>query len=515
MPHYRVLLLNPGQLTAYAVGPEGVRGEAAFAADAEGWEAFAVYLAAHRRSVFMLLADVAEEGFQLEEIPYATGKDRLAIIGRRIDQYFHGTYALANREGRRKSGRRDERLLLMALTRPQTFEPWLTRLDIAEARLAGFFSLPQLLAHLLPDERGGQQLLIVPTAAGLRQSFFDHGQLRFSRLTPLSADAPQGGAQAIATEAGKLHQYLFSQRLIVRGQPLATRLVLPAAALGKVTEVCCDNDRMHFTFADLSGESTRLGLRTAADCDTVDALCCHLLLRRMPPVQFALPAQRRFYQRWRIGFLLQGLGALLFAGGLAVAAKLAFDAGDLQAQTALIVQQTTLDQHRYATAMQALPKIPLTVDQLRELVQRFDELDRRAAGPAPLLVYLSHSLDLFTDIALDSLEWKIVDRLGNGNEAGNLPMLPAGEVATLGNGPFAQLKVTARLPALVGQARTAQVDFLKAFFAHLTRTPGYRVQVVRMPIDLQSTKTLKSDDAGGVREAPQFAFLLIRSLNTP
>ena len=221
MPQRRVLFFDNSRLTAYRVHGGAVLHEASFAADEAGLAAFGDYLQQHRPSLFLILADVAEESFQTEDIPYSTGKDRQAILQRKLAQHFYGTpYALAQSQGRLKSGRRDERMLLMALTQPQHLEPWIGVLLRNKAILAGIHSLPQTIAGVLPAKPSGQLLLLTLTHAGLRQTFFEDGQMRFSRLTPLIHDATDASAIAAASEAVKMHQYLASQRLIERDKPL-------------------------------------------------------------------------------------------------------------------------------------------------------------------------------------------------------------------------------------------------------------------------------------------------------
>jgi hypothetical protein len=105
-------------------------------------EAFSEYLSKHRGSIFALLADLADEGFQIESLPYTQGADRQALLSRKLGQYFYGSpLATALSFGRDKGGRRDEKFLFTALTRPQQVEPWLAALRAVEAPLAGVYSL--------------------------------------------------------------------------------------------------------------------------------------------------------------------------------------------------------------------------------------------------------------------------------------------------------------------------------------------------------------------------------------
>ena len=115
----------------------------------------------------------------------------------------------------------------MALTQPQHFEPWLGILRDRKAILDGIYSLPQTTLGLLPKQMPPQLLLLTQTNAGLRQTYFVEGQMRFSRLTPLIRDSADTLAIAAASEAIKMHQYLATQRLIERDKPLITWLLVP------------------------------------------------------------------------------------------------------------------------------------------------------------------------------------------------------------------------------------------------------------------------------------------------
>jgi hypothetical protein len=511
MPTRCVLLLDPTGLTIFQADGKSVRSGEHFPADEAGYERFASFLCSHDKWLYALLTDIAEEGFQLEDVPYSTGKDRAAIVKRKLGQYYYGTpFSLARSEGRLKEGRRDERLLLMALTQPQTFEPWLQRLEDAKVALSGIYSLPQLAAQLLPNEACDQQLLIVPTPAGLRQIFFDHRQLRLSRQTPLATGSAQETAIATAIEAGKMHQYLAGQRLVNRNQPLAVRVLTHPEQISALRERCLDSNTLRFDIVDLLQESTRLGLHKSDGKLNASMLFCHLLGKKAPTEQFAQAEQRRFFRLWQTRFALKATGAIILASGLLFAAKQFLDILNMQAETQQIEQMIRTDQQRYDATLQSLPKIPLTTDNLRALVTRFEAEDKRAQGPGSALKQLSQSLDRFPDISLDKLEWQVVEKLEMAtmgtSYTGGTP------VASLGNGPFTQLNIDARLPIGLASMQRGQIDRVNEFFKDLALAPDSAILVQQMPVDAQSSTTLKSNQERITPEAPRFAFHLIRKL---
>lgn len=512
MPQRRVIFLDNSRLSVYRITRGAAQAEDSFALDPGGMEAFSAFLADKRRCLFMVLTDVAEEGFQLEDIPHSGGKDRTAIIKRKLAQYFYGTpFAIAQSQGRLKSGRRDERILMMALTRPQLLDPLLEVLRTHQAILVGIFSLPQVLHALLPkDSTPAQLLLITQTHGGLRQTFYADGQLRFSRLTALATGSPEESAIAAALEAGKMHQYLTSQRLIERNRPLTTQIIVHPAQAAAMRERCQETAQLHFVFADLLQEAKRTGLGSPIMDSHGELLFCHLLARKLPREQFAAPPERHHYRLWQTRAGLQGASAMILAGSILFAAQQGLESMQLRESTARIQQQVLIDQQSYDVALQALPKIPLSTDNLRALVDRYDQIAKRAQGPAPLLVQLSQSLDAFPSIAIEQLEWRVIESLAAPKASASQPATPI--PPGMAQGPYAEATVTAKLPLGMAGDRRGQLALVADFTLHIGSAPDTVVTILQPPVDTQSGKTLKSGDESGTPEAPRFVFRVTHKL---
>ncbi len=512
MSQRRVLFLDNSLLSVFKVGGGKVQPEGTFLADEAGMLALRDYLGKHRSSLFMLLADVAEEGFQLEDIPYCSGKDRAAIVKRKLGQYFYGTwFTLALTQGRLKTGRRDERLLMMALTHPQHFEPVLAILREGKVILSGIYSLPQITPLLLPKMASQQQLLLTQTHGGLRQTFFVDQKLRFSRLTPLATGSAEESAIATLLEAGKMHQYLASQRLIERNKPLATRVLLHPDQMSAMRERCRDTAELRFEFADLPGESRQAGLNSPQTGSHAELLFCHLLVKNPPTEQFAPATERQFYRLWQIRFLIKGVSAVILIAGLLFTAKHGIDIMRTQGEVDQLQRQTRLDQQRYDAILQALPKIPLSNDDLRALVGRYEQVAKRAQGPLPLLSQLSQSLDAFPAIVIEKIDWKIAEELAPVPTGTASPAQAPVPPQTAG-GPYAQAMVTAELPIGMASNHRGQLTLVNDFIKHLGTAPDTLVTVLQPPVDTQSGKTLKSGDEKRATEAPKFSFRLTRKL---
>ena len=97
-----------------------------------------------------MLVDVVEEEYRHETIPHLYGPDRRAVLERKLAWFFRGTpYSHVLPEGRETEGRRDDKVLLSAITNPELVQPW-TRLCVQQkVPVAGIYSLAIVSTALL------------------------------------------------------------------------------------------------------------------------------------------------------------------------------------------------------------------------------------------------------------------------------------------------------------------------------------------------------------------------------
>src|SRR5207244_9706802 len=100
-------------------------------------------------------------------------------------------------------------------------------MELLKLPIAGLYSTTLVSGGLLKKLALQHEhlLLVSQQSAGLRQSYFLDGQLKFSRLT-LAVDR-DGEPVDIARETGKTQQFLTSIRLLGRGDVLHTVIIAP------------------------------------------------------------------------------------------------------------------------------------------------------------------------------------------------------------------------------------------------------------------------------------------------
>ncbi|MBL8431266.1 MAG: hypothetical protein JNK80_02615, partial [Dechloromonas sp.] len=294
----RLLYLDTQRLTAHVWQRGRLRPEGVFEMRPEEFTRFTDYLRAHRNSHFRMLVNVAEEGHELETIPFLQGADRKALITRKLGQHFLGSpLATAISLGYEKRKRKNENLLLTALTNPAHFEPWLKCLEEADAALAGIYTVAQLGGILLRKlgKTAPRALLLTFQDHSIRESYLVDGQPLFSRMAPLLDSSIGGLASRFASEANKLHQYLLAQRHVGRNEDLPVYVLAHPQAVPAVRQSCRGIANLGFEIVDSHQAARQIDLKSLPDDSGSELLFLHLLATAPPRQQFAGEDHRHDY----------------------------------------------------------------------------------------------------------------------------------------------------------------------------------------------------------------------------
>lgn len=497
----RLLYLNTHRLSAYAWQQGHLLPEGAFTNDDEGRQQFSQYLAAHRNDRFALLANVAEEGHAHETIPFLRGPDRETLIARKIGQHFQGTtLATAVSLGYEKNQRKNEKLLLAALTNPAHIEPWLQCLGSAEIALSGIYSVGQLGGPLLKKLGLGcsRCLLLSMQDHSIRSSYLVEGQAYFSRMAPLADSSIAGIASTFAAESAKLQQYLIGQRLIGRDEALPVFIVAHPQTLPAIEKACPDRGQLSYRLIDSHQAASKLGLHSLPEDNRSDTLFMQVLATAAPSQQFASEAHRHHYHlaQLRYGLIAAGLVALL--AGLLYSAKEAYDAHALRVEARELAASEAELNNRYSAAAATLPQHDIDNDTLRQLTNRQAELSRLQRLPESAFSQVGQTLERMPAVILEGIEWK--------NDFSFDPTKPAE------HREIAIVRGSINLP----QAEPRKVlGVFDNFVASLRQLPGSTVNILQRPFDIESGSTLRGGDGSDdIAKPRQFAVEIIRK-STP
>jgi len=492
----RLLYLNTHRLAAFAWQQGRLLPEGVFENNDEGLRLFSQYLDTHRGDRFALLANVAEEGHTHETIPFLRGADRQTLIARKIGQHFQGTpLATATSLGYEKTQRKNEKLLLSALTHPAHFDPWLQQLATTEAALAGIYSIAQLGGTLLKKLglAGSRCMLLTQQDHSIRSSYLIDGQAHFSRMAPLTDSSIAGIASAYATESGKLHQYLVGQRQIGRDENIPVFILAHPLTLPAIEKACPDRGQLSFRIIDNHTAASKLGLNTLPEDNRSELLFMHLLAIAPPGQQFGNDTHRHHFRlsQLRNGLLATGIVALL-ASGL-YSAKQFYDTHVFREEAQELKRNEVELNRRYQETASTLPQLGVDNDTLRQLTSQYAELTRQQNLPGPAFRLVSQALDRMPTIRLEGIEWR--------NDTAYDATKKAAQEVTVVRGS-------------INVAKTDPRKLLGVFdnFVELLRgQPDVSVSVLQRPFDIESGSTLRGGDGAEEGIKPrQFAIEIVR-----
>jgi hypothetical protein len=496
----------------YASSGARLQLEARFSGDEAGIGQFREYLRGRKGALFGVVADLAGEDFQEEQVPLLRGGDREAVVQRRLAQRYRDTrLATALSLGTVATAqRKNERLLLASFTNTQQFVPWLDALEEAGARLAGVYSVP-LLAPALAASLGvrrGRALVVSANRSGLRQSFVEDGRLRFARLERTVDMSAQALAAFVRSETLRLVQYLVTLRALPRdGAPLPVMVVAPRGERAVFEQALAPDARVSFRTIDAAQASAAVKLRQAPEGTAAEALYLHLAARKPPKGQFASSGDRRRYFIWQLQRAVMAAGAVGFVACALFAGARAYEAVDLRVRASEQAREARTAAERYERITASFPVTETTTENLRVAVLEFRRIADASAQPDRGFVHVSRVLERFPQMELDAIQWT-VGRPGERREVE--ARTPGTGVA--GSDQAEQIELSGRVNAtqrndyrgITGQVQT---------FASALASSGYQLVRTQLPFDVTSEGTLTGDIGGrDSAEAPRFTIILARRL---
>jgi hypothetical protein len=518
LPEKRLLYLTSRELIAFLWKRGDLQEEARFTPGDEGAAAFAEYASRAADSLFYIIADLVEEDFFQENIPYLRGIDRRALLARKLAQRYRDiSLAMTLSLGTEISGRREERILYASFTNTQQFQPWLGSLRAIQARIAGVYSIP-LVTPLIGKGVGvksSRYMIVSVQQAGLRQTYVDSDKVRFSRLGKVDGADPAALAEACAAESARFYQYLVNSRILSRENAALDVVILaPGESRPLYEAACASNAQLRFRVVDLETARRAVGLKSASGGTLAESLYLHAAARARFVAQFADDALRRFYDLWRIQVALVVSGVTLFALALLLSGVKVIQTEQVNVATQGQRIEEAAASEQYARMQASFPKTPVPAEVLKVTVRNFQALMRQDARMQDLLVEVSQALASAPQIDVERIDWEIapLKRPGARDAAKSAPQPGQAMIAE----PRVQtVEISGRL--LVQQAsdyRNISV-VVNQFVEALRNRPGVEVLSTKLPFDLAAEKSI-SGDIGAARsvEIPRFSVVISRRLQT-
>ncbi len=534
----KLLAYHNGKYTAVSTWRNGtLSGRRVFPADAEGIAGFAAHLGAHPGTPLHFLVDVIEEDFRLDTVPHLLGRSRAALVNRKLGQVFRTEiYRHSEFQGRDSEGRRDDRLLLSALSNEEGLKPWLDAALEKKTPIAGVYSVP-LLSQPLAVKLGlaGERHLLLVTrqevgtsgmeglpansqSGSLRQSYFQDGLLKFSRLTYAAAADLSGLAAMVNEESAKIQQYLNNTRLLPRDEALHIHFLGTGEELDVLEGECDGGPLRRFELRDLADAAAALGLPPAPDHPAAEALFLQFLARHRIPNHYASPRETRYWRLDRTALAMKSSGiALVIFGGASAALNIAHGLTHL-GRAGETEQQAIRIEARTQAIRAAFPTLPIPPDALKQTVELANHLSSRSWTPEPLMNQVSQALASQPHIRLERLQWALSadPNLKLGSEEAAAPQ-PEGESApppAPGGGLYEVALMEGEVSPFVSYRHA--LEQVEALAAKLKANPGLEAVPVTLPIETDPKAELKgSVDEEGKAASATFSLRLTRRIESP
>ena len=473
-----------------------------------------------------MLVDVVEEEYRQDTMPHVIGADRRALIERKLTRLIRGTpYHHAVVQGRETEGRRDDRVLLTALTNPDLLAPLIDLFGRNKVPLAGIYSLPILSGQLLPKLGAKDANVLLVTmhgASGLRQTFFRDQELKVSRLAKMPRLGTVPYAAHVLGELDKVRRYLNSLRLIARDAPLSVYILSSGDLLADLKEQCRDSDQLRYVLTDIADLGRRLGISGALTTPYSDALFAQLLLQNRPKNQYATRGDTSYYGLYRSRAALIGIAGLMLLSSSVWSGFQFIEGVSLRQQALDASQKAKFYEARYEIARQHLPTTPVPPESIARAVELVDTFGQYKATPLDLLLEVSKALQGFDTVQIDRIDW-LASTNPEASVQGGKDVAPQdpGLVQQLGNliAPRAQQAAANPSPAAYRYYHIAEIGgridpFTGDFRAALdtvnrlaeslrVRTGMQQVRVLALPLDISSSAKLQgsADEETKAQEA--------------
>ncbi|MBV1889681.1 MAG: hypothetical protein KUG54_01510 [Gammaproteobacteria bacterium] len=357
----------------------------------------------------IVLADIADEELRSTQIPKVFGKARKLLLARSLNQAFAGMqYRAIEPQGTIQGQRKDEKLLLMAITRSDWIEQWLTALKSQQFMIQQVSTASMALATLARQQKwkSASELVVYRHHDnGLRQLFLNQGATELSRLSL----APTGGqnlAMQFVSEATTTRQYLNNSRALSQDATLTVR-VLHRPQMGEsLAEGLAELQQVDLQLTDISQVSSQLKLQlpqTELRADHLLGWVAANLTQKLP--DFSSAATKYSFQRYANGQrLIQTASlvtvALLFWAASELFAIWEFSKMDDEQQNLLGRWQQLLQNAETDTLPTATQ--PIAMKQAVELSQ---QLNQQRRFPVQALRQLARALADQPDLRFRKIEW--------------------------------------------------------------------------------------------------------------
>ena len=537
------LYLTNDKLVALLWKSGAIVGRDIFLATDADSTAFIDYLARHRQEPTFFIVDLIEEDFRLDTIPHLRGSDADAVMARKLAQLYRGsTFRHAIVQGREEEGRRDDKVLYHAITNADLLMPWLTVLERAKVPLEGIYSSPVLsglLAKELDVVTPHMLLVTIVPDFGLRQTYFQNRQIKFSRLTQILYDESKSVGSLIAAEISRTWQYLDSLRFFTGSDNLEVCMLVHERDRPMIAEATRSFPLLKFRFLDIGEFATRVKLKPAPTSSHAEEMLAHVFAQSSLENHFAAAPSTRFATFRRARLALFGFTmAALVAGAIGAGVNL-YQAAQVSGEVSQLTRIAIGVQSEYQAISTEMRSETAASDTVRDASIFYgNQIRPQPATPVGFLRELADVLTRFPNVQLLQVVWSTSHDAAQTPtftptaQAGVLAVRsktsinPANTATTQASGAQSQADLNPPLPGNKFQLGVIEAaitpfsgDFRKAnteidqLVAAINRSQSLKATMISLPLDTQINASIQGgiDDKKPLGNEARFTIRVARA----
>ncbi|RKZ72303.1 MAG: hypothetical protein DRQ57_17570 [Gammaproteobacteria bacterium] len=428
-----ILYQSDDELQAFWIVGKKITKSQCFQKVSNGEAEFSQYLKRHAKTPIYWLIDTKQETYQTTLMPHVLGKEHRELMAHKVKRLFDQTvYTYGIVQGREMQGRRDDRVLFIALKNADVLQPWFNVITRHKVPLVGIYSLPLLTQNLLKYLPQSYYTLLVTYTpqsnqpAGLRQSFFIQQKLQFSRLIPLNISNIQKRTEEI------LKQIITTQRFLDNAQMLPTSesseplsvIILTDTATRQVFNQSLNDESstLHITILDSLELALKMGYKgkyadlPLPDFDKTlylhDFVALQLSRSWYSKNHYASAVETRYFFYRKLRQVFYFISTLLLSGAATASAFLLNEAIQLKQKGQATESKIATSQIELKPLREQTSDFPHNILFIRNIVDIGYHIKARHIMPKPAWQKLSQVLNHHPNIFLERLEWGIGNSKG-------------------------------------------------------------------------------------------------------
>ena len=420
----RILYITDQGMTLHIVHGRRLLGKRSYAPDEQGLDTFSRDLAEAPGLATQVLLDITEEEFHEERIPHVFSRDQKLILERKKNQRFRGRHwNFHEKQGREKTGCRDDLFLLSAITREALLDPWLQRLAEQSVPLERITSVPLLTSQLYRrlQLRHGHVLFVSHGEhGGIRQSFLINGKLKTSRLAPTPDMQEEEYVGLILSEVKRMQQFLISAFLLPQGESLHVYLLGSNQVQVLMGKALAGEPGIRLHNYNLQAIEEKLRYQGLDRANHADGLFALLLANVGATPAYTTFEDRRFFYHQRARWVLRGLAAAMLLAAFTGTGFALVRQAEIRDSLAEVAQRIGNYQRLHASLQARTPPGEVSGFQMKDAVAAYTTLQRMKVQPYRLLSQIGQALIQHPEVQLWRIDWQLVRQDQDLEQVGNL-----------------------------------------------------------------------------------------------